>query len=423
MSDAFSSLNDCFASQHKLLPAQSALEILRSNANTVVAVETLTLADAHGRVLAEALTSPRNIPAFNNAAVDGYAFCAAELDLDQSNTLKVSAYIAAGDCPSQLIAGTAARIFTGAPLPAGADTVVMQEDVVTCESSASVELPSGLKAGSNWRPAGEDMALGTQVLAAGQRLRSQDIGAAAAMGFAELKVFCRLKVAIFSTGDEVCEPGPALPEGSLFDVNRHMLMSLVRSSGAAVYDLGILKDNARETAKALQQAASQYDLILTSGGVSTGDKDFVAKAISAQGAINFWRLAVKPGRPLAFGHVDNTPLIGLPGNPVATAVCFMRFAFPLLCTLGGQDWPEPTLITLPAAFSMKKKVGRREWLRARLKADSEGRTVVDKHPKQGSGILSSLLEADGLAELPEDQSDIVPGDLVSFMSFSQFNIA
>ncbi len=420
-------LNDCFADHQNLTPAKEALAQLRENVQVVVGTEPCPLASAKGRILAEDLSAPRAIPPFNNAAVDGYAFDSKGLNLDLENTLNITQVIYAGDhSPLAMQAGACARIFTGAPLPEGADTVVMQEDICGGEAppiKGSITLPAGLKGGSNWRPLGEDMKEGQVVLRKGQRLKPQDIGGAAAMGYAEVEVYAPLKVALFSTGNEIQNPGTPLKEGHIYDVNRFMLMSQLAQMGAEVSDLGILPDDFKGTCEALTQAASSHHAILSSGGVSTGDKDQVALAIAQLGQINFWRLAIKPGRPLAFGHINNTPLIGFPGNPVATGVCFMRFGFPLLCAMAGQNWPEPVVLTLPSAFSLKKKAGRTEWLRAQLQSDDNGVVSVNRHPKQGSGILSSLIEADGLIEAPEDLTNIEPGDPLQFLPFSQFNLA
>jgi molybdopterin molybdotransferase len=421
------SLNDCFAEHHQLMPAKEALAQLRESVQVVVTTERCDLANAKGRILARDLSSPRAIPAFNNAAVDGYAFNSNDLNLKVENTLNITQIIYAGDnTPAPMKMGEAARIFTGAPLPEGADTVIMQEDICaqgTPPSEGRVTLPAGIEGGCNWRPQGEDMQQGQLILRKGQRLKPQDIGGAAAMGFAEIDVYAPLKVALFSTGNEIQDPGSALKEGHIYDVNRYMLMSQLAQMGAEVSDLGILPDDFEGTCEALSQAAESHHAILSSGGVSTGDKDQVALAIKHLGRINFWRLAIKPGRPLAFGHINNTPLIGFPGNPVAAGVCFMRFGFPLLCAMAGQNWPEPVTLTLPSAFTLKKKAGRTEWLRAQLQHEDNGQVSVNRHPKQGSGILSSLIEADGLIEAPEDLVDIKPGDPLTFLPFSQFNLA
>lgn len=419
------SLNDCFAQAQQLMPATEALARLRQHAQPLTGVETVPLSEACGRILAQPLLSPRQIPGFDNAAVDGYALRGQDLQAQGDTCLPVIDHIAAGhSTATELREGTAVRILTGARLPAGANTVVMQEDVQ--RDGNEVRIPAGIKAGINWRPAGEDMAIGAQILPAGQRLRPQDIGAAAAMGFTTLPVYQPLKVAVFSTGDEIREPGTPLAEDSVYDVNRYMLAAFLNQLGAEVTDLGILADDRQRVTEALQQAATDHQVILTSGGASTGDEDHIAAAINQLGSLHFWRMAIKPGRPLAFGSLkapgkdQDCLFIGFPGNPVATAVCFWRFAHPLLCTLSGQSWPEPQLFSLPADFTLRKKTGRREWLRAQLVRNANGELIVRKYPKQGSGILSSLVEADGLAEIPEDITHIQPGDPVMFLPFSQF---
>ncbi len=418
-------LNDCFAGHQQLMTAEEAQARLRAHARALVKPTPCPLGRALGKILARSLVSPRAIPGFDNAAVDGYAFSSHDLSVAGETRLQVIDHIAAGHSRNtQLTPGTAARILTGARMPAGADTVVMQEDVR--RDGDWVIVPTGLKAGINWRPAGEDMARGSEILPAGHRLRPQDIGAIAAMGLSEVQVFEPLKVAVFSTGDEIREPGAPLADDSVYDVNRYMLGAFLSQMGAEVTDLGILADDRDTVLRALQAAADSHHVILTSGGASTGDEDHIAAAVEQLGSLHFWRMAIKPGRPLAFGSLrrstdgEDCIFIGFPGNPVATGVCFMRFAYPLLCTLAGQTWPELMQIPLPAAFSLKKKTGRREWLRAQLRRDSDGQLCVYRHPKQGSGILTSLVEADGLVEIPEAQTEIKPGDPVIFLPFQQF---
>jgi len=417
---------DCFATEQALLPTATALEQLRQTAEPLVATETVGLNEAHGRVLAEAVISPRDIPGFDNAAVDGYAVRGADLNPDEPTTLPISAFIAAGHAaPEPLAPGTAAYILTGARLPSGADTVVMQEEVSVTEVGAEkqVTLPAKIKAGSNWRPQGEDVALGQQVFASGQRLRPQDIGMLSALGQAQVTVYQPLRVAVFSTGDEIVEPGQPLPADGVYDVNRYMLKGLLANAGCTVTDLGVLPDRADVVKEALAEAAQNHQLVITSGGASTGSEDHVAQAVTELGALHFWRIAVKPGRPMAFGQIGDTRFVGLPGNPVATAACFLRFVFPLLNALAGQGWVEPQLWTVPADFTLKKKPNRRELLRGQLVRDEQGELRAAKHAKQGSGILSSLVEGDGLIEVMDDVTLIEPGDPVQFMPFSQFNIS
>lgn len=396
-----------------------AISRLRSAAEIVVESEKVGLFHASGRVLAQDLVSGRDIPGFDNAAVDGYAIKYADLASGEKDRIAVSSYIQAGQTENRpLKPGTSARIFTGAKIPEGADTVVMQEDVRIDEGF--VIFPDSVKAGINCRPRGEDVKQGQQLLPAGHKIRPQDIGMAAAIGYSEVEVYKPLKVGLFSTGDEILEPGEPLGQDSVYDVNRYMLNSLLTSMGCEVTDLGILKDDKTMVERALKDAAMTHQVLVTSGGASTGDADYIAEVMQQQGSISFWRLAIKPGRPLAFGTIGKTRFIGFPGNPVAVAVCFLRFAFPLLASLAGQIWPEPRYFEMTSAFDMKKKSDRREWVRARLIIDEEGRSRVDKHRKQGSGMLTSLVEGDGLVELADEVTEVRVGDRVRFMPFSQF---
>jgi len=411
-------INDCFAPAKKLLSVPDALAQLREAGQPVVDTEIVSLADAPGRVLAEPLISGRDIPGFNNAAMDGYAIRAEDLNAEQSTQLPLVGQSTAGHASAEALKpGTAMRILTGAKMPDGADTVVMQEDVEVVDSQ--VNLPAGIKAGGNWRLRGEDVANGQPVREAGLRLRPQDIGMAAAIGCSQLRVYKALRVAVFSTGDEILEPGEPLREDSVYDINRYMLRSWLQAMGCTVTDLGILPDQYDAVQSALTQAATNHDVIMTSGGASTGDTDHITDVLAAEGSLNFWRLAMKPGKPLALGQMGNTRFIGLPGNPVAVGVCFLRFAYPLLCTLSGQQWLEPRSYQIPAAFSMKKKAGRTEFVRSVLQQSEKG-LRVSSYAKQGSGVLSSLVEADGLVELAEDLTRVEEGDLLTFFPFDQF---
>lgn len=411
--------NDCFAASQQLMPALKAVELLRASAKVLVSEELCPLKQATGRVLAQDLISHRDIPGFDNAAVDGYAFAYANYQAAADNRLPVSGFIQAGDAGQHTLQpGSAVRIMTGAMMPEGADTVVMQEDVEL--EGERVLLPQKVVANSNCRPRGEDVAQGEKLLSKGHRLRPQDVGMAASIGIPQVKVYRPLKVALFSTGNEILEPGEPLGADSVYDVNRYMLISLLTTMGCEITDLGILKDDKVATELALSGAARNHQVILTSGGVSTGDKDFVAQILREKGDVDFWRLAIKPGRPLAFGSLDEALFIGFPGNPVAVAVCFLRFAYPLLAALAGRDWPEPHYYELPAAFHMSKKNNRREWVRAKLVRTGEGALAVDKHARQGSGILTSLVEGDGLIELAEEITEINEGEIVPFLSFAQY---
>jgi molybdopterin molybdotransferase len=313
--------------------------------------------------------------------------------------------------------GTAARVFTGAPMPTGADTVFMQEDVRV--DGGDVVVPPGLKRGANSRKAGEDVAAGAVVLKAGSRLRAQDVGLIASLGLTEMPVFARLRVAVFSTGDELREPGAAAPPGTVYDANRFALMAMLERAGFAVTDLGILADRREAIAAALADAARAHDAVVTSGGMSTGDEDHVRAAVAANGAIHFWRLAIRPGRPVAFGTVAGKAFVGLPGNPVAMAVTFLRFARPMLLRLAGALEAPPLAFRVRAGFAVKKKEGRREWLRARLVRADDGTQTARRFPRDGAGILTSLVESDGLVELAEDVTELSEGASVDFLPWSE----
>src|ERR1043166_6630537 len=313
-------------------------------------------------------------------------------------------------------AGEAVRIFPGAPMPAGADTVFMQEDVRV--EGATVIVPPGLKRGANRRLTGEDVKCGSVALPAGRRLQPKDLSMAAALGLRTLSVRRRVRVALFSTGDEIVEPGAPLPAAGLYDANRALLRGLLARLGVEVSDLGILRDDRDKLAARLSAAAAGQDPVLTSGGVSTGEADHGRDAIEASGKLVFWRVAIKPGRPVAMGVVRGTAFIGLPGNPVAVFVTFARVVRPLLLRLAGAV-PEP-LIALPvtAGFAYRKKKGRREYVRVALTRLAGGGIEASKYPREGAGVISSLSETDGLAELTEDMTVIEPGATIGFLPYA-----
>ncbi|MEQ8701136.1 MAG: molybdopterin molybdotransferase MoeA [Bauldia litoralis] len=410
--------DDCFAHDRRLTPLDEALDLLRDRLVAVTPVGAAPLIDCAGRILAEDIVSDRAVPPHDNSAVDGYAVFFDDLDPDSETELPVAGRLAAGEAPAGPAArGTAIRIFTGAPMPDGPDTVMMQEDCI--EADGRVRIPPGIKRGANRRSAGEDVAAGATVLTGGQRLRPQDLGLAASIGLTALPVHAPLSVALFSTGDELRDPGEATPPGTVYDANRFALGALLRGLGCRVTDLGILRDDRETIAGALGAAAAGHDLVLTSGGVSVGEEDHVRAAVESQGHIHFWRLAIKPGRPVALGQIGATPFLGLPGNPVAVMVTFLRFARPLILRLMGAADPAPALFRVRANFDHKKKKDRREWVRARLTTGADGVPVADKVPRQGAGVLSSMVAADGLVELPEALTYLEKGTMVDFLPFSE----
>ncbi|HEX5078280.1 MAG TPA: gephyrin-like molybdotransferase Glp [Geminicoccaceae bacterium] len=414
-------IDDCFAHDPERLPAAEALALLRARVRPVTGRERVPLAQAHGRILAEAVSSERDVPGFDNVAVDGFAFAHDALLPDRPTRLPLAPGRAAAGHPfaGPLARDMALRVLTGAPMPAGADTVLMQEDV-TLDGDA-VLIPPGVRRGANRRKAGEDMRGGQIVLQPGLRLRPHDVGAAASAGRGMLEVFRPLRVALLSTGDELCEPGEPLPPGATYDANRTILGGLLRGLGCEVHDLGILPDRPQAVDRAILKAA-RLDAIVTSGGASRGDEDHVVRAVERLGKLHFWQIAVKPGRPLAFGQLGGCTLIGLPGNPVAAVICFLYFARPVLIALGGGRWPEPQGFPVRADFAMAKKPGRREYLRARLVDSADGVLAVRRIEREGSGILTSLTEADGLVELAEELTRVERGDPVRFVPFSELGV-
>jgi molybdopterin molybdotransferase len=414
-------IDDCFAHDPKRLPAAEALALLRARVQPVVGRETVPLARAHGRVLAGPVASDRDVPGFDNVAVDGFAFAHHALAPDQPTRLPLAPGRAAAGHPfvGRLAVGQALRVLTGAAMPAGADSVLMQEDVTVRDDA--VVIPPGVRRGANRRRAGEDMRRGQIVLQPGLRLRPQDVGVAASAGRSTLEVFRPLRVALISTGDELCEPGEPLPPGGTYDANRTILHGLLQGLGCEVEDFGILPDQADAVDRAMLEAA-KLDAVVTSGGASRGDEDHVVRAIERLGKLHFWQIAVKPGRPLAFGQLGRSVVIGLPGNPVAAVICFLRFARPVLVALGGGSWPEPHHFLVPADFAMAKRPGRREYLRARLVGGTNGSLVASRIEREGSGILTSLTEADGLIELAEEVTQVARGEPVAFVPFSEFGV-
>lgn len=409
--------DDCFAFGGELMTMDAALALLVARTRPIAAQEWAPLAAATGRILAEDLVAAVDVPPYDNAAVDGFAVHFADLAPAAPTRLALGGRAAAGhplERPAR--AGEAIRVFTGAPLPAGQDTVLMQED---CGLEGDhVVLPPGIRQGANRRRAGEDVRAGTVALRLGTRLRPQEIGLAAALGQTRLPVYRRLRVALFSTGDEVREPGTPLAPGTLYDSNRYTIAALLTGLGATVTDLGILPDRLEAVQASLAAAATGHDALFTTGGVSTGDADHVRAAVAALGQLHFWRLAIRPGRPLALGQVGRVPFLGLPGNPVAAMVTFLRFARPLLLRLGGATAIEPVHYRVRADFTYAKAKRRREWLRGILARGEGGELVVRKFPRDGAGILSSLVAADGLVELPEEPIDVTVGSMVDFLPFS-----
>jgi len=408
--------DDCFALPVGVdwTPADQALALLRARLHRVVGQEQVDLSGALGRVVAAPVTARRANPPDPNSAVDGYGFAFASLGEGDQILPLVQGRAAAGvPYDGKVPAGRALRVLTGATLPDGVDTVILQEDVSV--GTGEIAFRAGIKPGANTRRAGEDVGEGETILAPGRVLTPADLALCAAVGVARLEVCLPLRVAIISTGDELAEPGHATRPGQIYDANRPMLSALVCDFGYEVVDLGKVPDDRDALRRALDRGAAEADVILTSGGASAGDEDHVSALLNEAGAMAEWRIAIKPGRPLALGLWRETPVFGLPGNPVAALVCALVFARPAMASLSGAGWFEPQGFDVPANFGKRKKPGRREYLRARMR---DGRVEVFK--SEGSGRISGLSWAEGLVELPEAGGEITPGDSVRYIPFASF---
>ena len=409
--------DDCFAFGGPMMSVDEAVGIITSRVAAVKERETVALGEADGRVLACDVAAPLPLPPFTNSAVDGYAVQSRDLPQAKERAFPVTGRVAAGASAKAAQPGQAVRIFTGAPMPDGTDTVFMQEDV-RIDEAGHVVLPAGLKPGANVRPAGEDVPQGRVALKAGQRLRPQDVALAAAFGLTQIEVVRRLRVAVFSTGDELASPGAPIAAAQLFDSNRFMLMAMLKRLGCEVSDLGILRDERAPLANALKQVAARHDLILTTGGVSTGEEDHVKAGVESAGTLVLWRMAIKPGRPVAMGIIGGTPFIGLPGNPVASFVTFVNVVRPTVLALSGAIATPPDPMPVRSAFSYRKKSGRREYVRVNLRKAPDGALEAVKFPREGAGLLSSLVDTDGLVELGETVTGVEPGETVGFLGYA-----
>jgi molybdopterin molybdotransferase len=415
--------DDCFAFAGPLMPIADMERLIETRIVPVAETEEVRLRDGLGRVLARDIVAGLDLPSFDNSAVDGFAVRHQDVAASGETRLAIVDRVQAGAAAARPIrAGEAIRIFTGAPMPPGADTVFMQEDVRV--DGTAVIVPPGLKLGANRRLAGEDIASGAIALPAGRRIAARDLALAAAIGVTALPVRRRLRVALFSTGDEVVEPGASLAPSAVYDANRYLLAGLLQTFGADVTDLGILADDPEKLRRALLAAAAGHDLVLTSGGVSTGEADHVRTAVEAIGRLVFWRVAIKPGRPVAMGVIPgakpgtSAAFAGLPGNPAAVFVTFVRVVRPLLLRLAGAA-PLPFLpLPVRAAFSYRKRSGRREYVRVALRTAADGVVEAMKHAQEGAGVITSLTETAGLVELPENVTTVEPGSSVGFLSYA-----
>lgn len=407
--------------ENRLMPVGEARQRLFDYFKESPDIVHVHLLNAAGLTLAEPVVSEIDVPPHDNSAMDGYAFNSKDLnskdsagEVAEALSLPVSQRIPAGFAPAPLERNTIARIFTGAPVPEGADTVIMQEDC--SEADGVVSFPASFKAGAHIRKRGEDIRAGSEILAAGRRLSPQDIGLAASVGVGQLSVYKPLKIALLCSGDELLEPGQPPEPGKIYNSNRYLLEPLLKQQGFDVLDMGTVEDTLEATLAALEQAANEADVVITTGGVSVGEEDYIKAAVEELGGMSLWKVAIKPGKPFAFGHIQQTPFIGLPGNPVSVFATFLLLGLPYLQQLQGSTWSHWPTTSMAAAFDVKKAGKRDEFVRVKRVVSGDS-TVLKKYPNQSSGVLSSAAWCDGFALIPAGKT-LEIGEKVDFIALS-----
>ena len=401
-----------------LMSADDALSFLIDSASVTAMTEAVSLDDSLGRILASDIHSTINVPGFDNSAMDGYTIALNDNQVAQENlSFDVVDRIAAGSTGNDLKIGNAARIFTGAPIPNGANTVVMQEECSLSEDKSQITVKRAINLNENIRPTGNDILKDNVILSSGRQIKPQDISLAASVGVGELVVFKKIKVGVFFTGDELVEPGNLLTPGKIYNSNRYALVALLKQVGCDVINLGNIEDKLDATCEALEALESQCDLIMTTGGVSVGEEDHVKPAVEKLGELNLWKIRMKPGKPLAYGKVKQTPFIGLPGNPVSSFVTFCIFSLPFIKKMQGNSNYESKILKVKTNFDCKRAKPRREYARVRIDHSTET-PLANLFPKQGSDVMSSVVWADGIIEIPENTT-FETGTILNYYSMSE----
>ena len=401
-----------------LMSADDALSFLIDSASVTAMTEAVSLDDSLGRILASDIHSTINVPGFDNSAMDGYTIALNDNQIAKENlSFDVVDRIAAGSTGNDLKIGNAARIFTGAPIPNGANTVVMQEECTLSEDKSQITVKRAINLNENIRPTGNDILKDNVILSSGRQIKPQDISLAASVGVGELVVFKKIKVGVFFTGDELVEPGNPLTPGKIYNSNRYALVALLKQVGCDVINLGNIEDKLNATCEALEALESQCDLIMTTGGVSVGEEDHVKPAVEKLGELNLWKIRMKPGKPLAYGKVKQTPFIGLPGNPVSSFVTFCIFSLPFIKKMQGNSNYESKILKVKTNFDCKRAKPRREYARVRIDHSTET-PLANLFPKQGSDVMSSVVWADGIIEIPENTT-FETGTILNYYSMSE----